>query len=114
MQYIAQRYGNPLAAKAFWEKNRWYADGGHVRPTYYDGGGILPPGLTLAMNATGKPETIRTFEQERTIQHKLSGRGDTYHIQMLPEPDGEKLVRWLDEKQRRERGLRRALAHAGG
>lgn len=24
LNYIAQRYGSPTAAKAFWEKNRWY------------------------------------------------------------------------------------------
>jgi TP901 family phage tail tape measure protein len=29
----------------------------------YDRGGILPPGLTLAMNKTGKPESVLTDEQ---------------------------------------------------
>lgn len=38
----------------------------------YDSGGDLPPGLTLAVNGTGRTETVRTHEQERS----LSGGGD--------------------------------------
>ena len=46
-RYIADRYGDPLKAKAFWEQNGWY-----------DKGGWLMPGLTLTNNETGKPEAV--------------------------------------------------------
>ena len=35
--YIAQHYGDPNGAAAFWRSHNWYDDGG-----------ILPPGTTLA------------------------------------------------------------------
>lgn len=45
-----------------------YARGGRVlRPKLYDTGGILRPGMTLVENRTGKPETVRTWEQERDL-----------------------------------------------
>lgn len=46
-RYISDRYGDPLKAKAFWERNGWY-----------DKGGWLMPGLTLTNNETGKPEAV--------------------------------------------------------
>lgn len=49
MDYIAGRYGDPRAAKAFWDSHRWY-----------DQGGWLPPGASIAVNATGKPEPVLT------------------------------------------------------
>lgn len=39
----------------------------------YDSGGYLPPGLTLAMNATGKPEPVFTPEQWSTLEKSRSG-----------------------------------------
>lgn len=41
--------------------------GGQVKATKYDGGGLLPPGATLAVNNTRKPETVRTHEQEKAL-----------------------------------------------
>lgn len=35
-----------------------YGDGGLVKARSYDSGGILPPGLTLAVNNTGRNETV--------------------------------------------------------
>jgi hypothetical protein len=37
-----------------------YGDGGLVKARSYDSGGILPPGLTLAVNNTGRNETVHT------------------------------------------------------
>jgi hypothetical protein len=42
------------------------AQGGLV-PRKYDTGGVLPPGFSLAFNGTGKNETVRTSEQERSL-----------------------------------------------
>ena len=57
LAYIAQRYGSPSAAQAFWQANGWY-----------DQGGVLPPGLTLAVNATGKNEAVLTNEEWATLR----------------------------------------------
>lgn len=45
--YISGRYGNPAAAWAHEVANNWY-----------DNGGWLMPGLTLAHNNTGRPERV--------------------------------------------------------
>jgi hypothetical protein len=52
--YIRQRYGNPGAA---WQHE--------VNFGWYDKGGWLPPGLSLAYNTTGRPE--------RVLSHTASG-----------------------------------------
>lgn len=117
MKYISQRYGTPTSAKAFWEKNHWYADGGLVKPRLYDTGGILPPGLTLAMNATGKPETIRTFEQERTIQQQLAGGGGATYVTNVhgggdPQRAAAEVEQVMRRNEIRRRARERVLAHA--
>ena len=79
LEYIKGRYGSPAKAKAFWEANHWYADGGVVPDgspvgqiggglpdngtMMYDNGGYLPPGLTTVVNLTGKPEPVFTSDQ---------------------------------------------------
>jgi hypothetical protein len=47
LNYIAQRYGTPEAAWAHESAYHWY-----------DNGGWLMPGLTMAYNGTGKPEPV--------------------------------------------------------
>lgn len=86
-KYIQGRYGDPIGAQAFWAKNHWY-----------DNGGVLQPGVTMAYNGTGKPETVVTYEGGHNIMKALEnanasyaglhrnlvgqegGLGDTYHI----------------------------------
>ena len=72
MRYFKSRYKTHVGAKAFWESHHWYDKGGQVEPAVelFDTGGILTPGLHVVENKTGKPETIRTYEQERAL---LSG-----------------------------------------
>ncbi|MSS84481.1 tape measure protein [Actinomycetaceae bacterium WB03_NA08] len=41
----------------------------------YDRGGLLPPGLTLVENRTGKPEPVFTGSQWDMLSSALSGRG---------------------------------------
>ncbi|SEE19553.1 tape measure domain-containing protein [Arthrobacter alpinus] len=48
--------------------------GAHLNPILYDQGGVLRPGLSQIMNATGKPEAIYTNEQNRALQ-ALAARG---------------------------------------
>ncbi|MGQ3385298.1 tape measure protein [Glutamicibacter sp. TV12E] len=90
LKYISQRYGDPEKAWAFHKRNNWYANGGLVKPTLYDNGGILSPGqMQMVSNESRKPEYIMTNEQWKNVeaisrqQHSV---GDTYNIS-VPEPD---------------------------
>src|SRR5262249_21394423 len=47
LNYIKGRYGSPAAA--------WNFELAH---NYYDAGGFLPPGTSLATNNTGRPEPV--------------------------------------------------------
>lgn len=75
-RYIKDRYGSPTAAKAFWEQNGWYADGGIINlPKLYDQGGWLPHG-GMAMNQSGRPEPVFTAAQWSSISDMIRGVGD--------------------------------------
>lgn len=60
LKYIAQRYGNPMAALAFHNRMNWYNKGGLVGlpALEFDRGGMLPKGRTVVENNTGKPEPL--------------------------------------------------------
>lgn len=107
--YIKKRYGDPVKAKAFWEQNGWY-----------DRGGVLKPGTTLAQNDSGKDELILTNEQWRNAARtavevnrmaelstvsvapgRVSG-GDTININALDLPGAERMFR-LREAQKAQR-----------
>lgn len=53
--------GRPLAYSAATQAQHR----NHVHAAVYDGGGLLPPGLTVAYNGTGQNEAILTAEQMR-------------------------------------------------
>ena len=61
LKYIAQRYGSPTGAQAFWQKNRWY-----------DEGGLLRPGTTVALNGTGQDEHVLTSRQAATVDRMIT------------------------------------------
>ena len=61
-QYVKERYGNAEAAQRFWQGHGWY-----------DKGGYLPPGLSLAYNGTGAPERVLGPGQDAGALH---GPGD--------------------------------------
>lgn len=62
MAYIKDRYGTPSNAKAFWDSHGWYDDGG-----------LLQPGITIAHNETGKPELVLTQDQLQGSQAAPGG-----------------------------------------
>lgn len=61
MRYIASRYGTPVGAQAFWQANGWY-----------DNGGWLAPGRTMAVNGTGSPEAVLTAPQWDAVMSNKS------------------------------------------
>ncbi|MEU2724080.1 hypothetical protein [Streptomyces smyrnaeus] len=66
LRYIKSRYGSPSRAWAAWNRRS---------PHWYDAGGWLQPGATMAMNGTGRPEAILTAQQWRTMQNAVAGNG---------------------------------------
>lgn len=74
MKYIKDRYGDPEKAWAFHRKNNWYAEGGLVggHPILHDNGGVLNPGLSTILNASGKPEAILSNRQWSDISKLAS------------------------------------------
>jgi hypothetical protein len=56
LNYVGQRYRTPEAAWAHEQAYHWY-----------DGGGVLPPGLTLAANMTGSSEFVLRADQLRQL-----------------------------------------------
>lgn len=60
-----------------------------LRMQQYDSGGLLQPGYTLAYNGTGKPETIRTAEQEAALR---GGLPDTLVLRFSDEREFEVYV----------------------
>jgi hypothetical protein len=72
--YIANRYGDPLKAWAHETSAGWY-----------DNGGLLPQGLSLAYNGTGGDEhkAVFTDNQWASLQDLASGSsraGDGHHL----------------------------------
>lgn len=81
LQYIKDRYGDPLKALSFREDHGWYSDGGVVPDNgtmMYDNGGFLPPGITQVVNLTGKPEPVFTADQFERLGRGGGGSGVTY------------------------------------
>jgi hypothetical protein len=64
INYIAQRYGDPNGAAAFWRSHNWYDDGGPI-----------PPGSTLVNNGTGQNEYILNQQQFSNLAAMASRGG---------------------------------------
>ena len=106
-RYVAARYGSWENAQAFWQSHG-----------YYDGGGILPPGTTVAHNLSGRPEAILTMNQLHSLtSNRLTaqdvagivhavmmqmgvGGGDTYNVMLPPQASVRELADQLDFKRR--------------
>lgn len=61
LSYIQDRYGSPVAAEAHEQRYHWYAKGGtipQVSPLLFDTGGVLPEGMSVVANQTGRPEPL--------------------------------------------------------
>lgn len=96
MRYIAARYGDPLNAWRFWSANHWY-----------DQGGLLPPGLSLAYNGTNRPEAVLTSQQWQTLH---AGRGGGSFTGTLTLDSGEFLGMVSGQIMRSNESLGRSIA----
>src|SRR5699024_11898284 len=107
-KYIKDRYGDPLAAKAFWEQNGWY-----------DHGGWLQPGVTLTRNDTGKPEAILNPSQWSAITRQTdlvsdlaqNGGGPLVVIEKMEARNEAEAMRAASREARR---LSRSTSLVGG
>lgn len=71
-RYMKDRYGTPSAAKAFWEQNQWYADGGIVDlPKLFDTGGVWRDG-TMGVNLSGSDEVVFNNRQWQLLKQVLN------------------------------------------
>lgn len=114
INYTLATYGS---LKAGWTRSGGYADGGLVEPTLFDSGGIIPPGLTSVLNASGKPEAVLTNDQLTQLRIIASGRGgeggDTTVNNVYAQNDkAQELVGELMWAQKTTRSRGR-YAHAG-
>lgn len=76
-------------AKVF---NPFAAADGHTKPALYDDGGLLPPGLSLVNNKTGRPEPVFTGNQYDALLDSVaagSGRGDGKTVVELYDSNGQ-------------------------
>ncbi len=67
LRYIQGRYGDPVGAWDFWSGHHWYDDGGY-----------LPPGLSLAYNGTSRPEPVLTPPQWQAMAGHSSASGGAF------------------------------------
>lgn len=99
LNYAIHRYGSLAALN----RPGGYAVGGVWNPpTLYDAGGILPPGITPVVNASGKPEAVLTNQQMRAV---TSTTPVTYQFEVHMEGTGNGLT-----DQQRARDAARQLA----
>lgn len=101
IRYIVARYGNITNVQ---QANAnmapaGYALGGLVKPSWYDDGGYLPPGLSLVANGTSRPEPVFTGSQWDDIRAARNGgpnvQVDVYSTTVL---DGQELKGVVDTR----------------
>lgn len=77
-KYVNERYGGWLGAQNYWKNHNYYDKGGVVKPLLRDKGGILPPGVNLVNNATGRNEYVVPPNVTDALMNGNVGGGDTY------------------------------------
>ena len=110
LNYIKGRYGDPVRAWDYWQRNHHYADGGQVAPYLHDKGGVLNPGLSQIVNKTRKPEAILTGSQWSDISKlALDKRAGGVSVSVIA-PDKATAADYFDAAQFRLRQMERGGA----
>lgn len=106
--YTKARYGD---LQRGWNREGGYSEGGYV-PKLYDNGGMLPPGLTLTNNQSGRPERVLTAEQEDRLLNG-SGFSGTIIVQIGNEEfeavirtEADKVIGEVVSTAKRSRGIK--------
>ena len=91
MRYIGDRYGTPTAAKAFWERNRWYADGtDNARP----GWAVVGERGPELMRMRGGEQVISNENLLAALGSRGSAAGQTsIHVEKHMHRDDEDIAR---------------------
>lgn len=101
LNYIASRHDNPVGAWGFHTRNNWYDDGG-----------MVPPGLSLSYNGTGKAEhkAVFTDAQWATMRQMADrrGAGGTPRFELVLD-NGEKIGGYMKQIAGHEFDSRSAL-----
>ncbi|OZC55959.1 hypothetical protein CH276_28035 [Rhodococcus sp. 06-470-2] len=97
-KYIKDRYGDPLAAKSFWEKNNWYDQGGRatgkgfmlknvihpervLSPRQTEAFEQLVPMLDQMQLATTAPGDVLSQSSRNSLEYAPVKGGATYNVQ---------------------------------
>lgn len=75
----------------------WAMSQGGIVPDLYDNGGMLPPGLSMVANRTGKPEPVFTNEQFERMER--GGTTNIFDIEHMG-PDARDVAEELDRLRR--------------
>ncbi|WP_198394398.1 phage tail protein [Brevibacterium yomogidense] len=108
LNYIKRTYGNPAAALRFHDRNNYYATGGLVKPTLFDRGGILQPGMSLVANQTRKPEYILPAH---VTENLMNGGGGGFKIAEHMTVQAFDMTDAMREMERRVK--RKEMLHGG-
>ena len=122
LKYIAQRYGTPVSAKAFWERNNWYGDGAVFSGPQQIGVGERGPEAVIPLNqrgvdfihelmerysseskrtmvaANGVPHTVNSTNYYQKIDSGTHINGDI----IVPANDPDTMIRKLQAMKRDE------------
>ena len=96
LNYIKDRYGNPVNAWDHWQRNGSYSAGGLVTPTLYDGGGWLrnTGEPQLIDHKKSKPDAVLTTSQWESVvksievSRKLADGGQATTVYNIQTPQG--------------------------
>ena len=84
----------------------------HVHASFYDNGGVLKPGASLTMNATGKPEAVLTNPQWRAVAalaekaDRDDRAGGNHFYGDFRGPSAKEVADEIERRQRRREALR--------
>lgn len=72
-KYIADRYGDPTRARAFWEKNHYYARGGEIPIVAHDGEMVLTPEQQKKLGGSRYLADLFGFTNSRKTHYDTGG-----------------------------------------
>lgn len=89
MRYAMAKYGSITAG---FNRPGGYADGGLVKPLLFDKGGMLPTGVSVVENRTGRPEPLLRMN-DRDGAAVMNQRPIEFHIHSVDTDNAHEVVR---------------------